>query len=72
MKQVQPDGWERARGYSHGIVGEGLILAVAGQIGWNPRTHVFEAKDFVGQTRQALQNVAAVLQAAGTGPHHVG
>ena len=71
MKQIQPDGWERARGYSHGIIGEGHVLAVAGQIGWNPRTHVFEAKDFVGQVRQALQNVATVLEAAGTGPHHV-
>ena len=71
MKQIQPEGWPRPSGYSNGMLGEGRVLALAGQIGWNPVTRVFEAKDFVGQTRQALANVASVLEAAGARPADV-
>ena len=49
----------------------GRIIAVAGQIGWNPRTLAFESDDFVEQTRQALLNVVAVLDAAGARVEHV-
>jgi len=41
------------------------VVAVAGQVGWNPVTHQFETDDFVGQVRQALLNVEVVLEAAG-------
>jgi enamine deaminase RidA (YjgF/YER057c/UK114 family) len=71
MKQIQPEGWPRPSGYSNGIMGEGRVLALAGQIGWNPATCVFDAKDFVGQTRQALANVVSVLEAAGARPANV-
>jgi enamine deaminase RidA (YjgF/YER057c/UK114 family) len=49
----------------------GRIIALAGQIGWNPRTQAFESDDFVEQTRQALLNVVAVLDAAGARVEHV-
>jgi enamine deaminase RidA (YjgF/YER057c/UK114 family) len=71
MKHVQPDGWPRPSGYSDGMIGEGRLFALAGQIGWNPRTHAFDAKDFAGQARQALFNVVALLRAAGVGPRDV-
>jgi enamine deaminase RidA (YjgF/YER057c/UK114 family) len=43
---------------------------VAGQVGWNPRGE-FETDDLVGQVRQALGNVIAVLAEAGAGPEHI-
>ncbi|MDT1863035.1 RidA family protein, partial [Acinetobacter baumannii] len=31
----------------------------------------FHTDDFVGQSRQALQNIVAVLREAGAGPQHI-
>jgi len=67
---IQPEGWARPRGYSNGLVGEGRVLAIGGQIGWNAE-QVFERHDFVGQFDQALANIVAVLEAAGSQPAHV-
>lgn len=65
---VQPDGWPRPRGYSNGVVASGRMVVLAGQIGWNPVSGQFETVDFVGQTRQALSNIVALLLAAGARP----
>ena len=46
------------------------MVFVGGQIGWNAE-QVFESDDFVAQTRQALQNVVAVLAEAGAAPEHI-
>ncbi|MDP3606586.1 MAG: RidA family protein, partial [Polaromonas sp.] len=43
---------------------------VGGQIGWNAQQQ-FESDDFIAQTRQALLNIRAVLQAGGAGPEHM-
>jgi enamine deaminase RidA (YjgF/YER057c/UK114 family) len=67
---LQPEGWAKPKGYANGIAANGRQVFVAGQIGWNAQC-VFEAQDFVGQFRQALQNVVAVLAEAGAGPEHV-
>lgn len=69
---VQPEGWVRPRGYSNGIVGEGRVLFIAGQIGWDPRnpTPTFP-ESFAGQFDQALANVLEVLKAAGGEPEHL-
>lgn len=64
---VQPEGWARPRGYSNGVLAEGRLLAIGGQIGWNSQ-QVFEAFDFVGQFEQALANIVAVVEAAGGAP----
>lgn len=66
---VQPEGWAKPQGYTNGAVATGKIVTVAGQVGWNPETCVFEAVDFAGQARQALHNLVAVLLAAGARPH---
>jgi enamine deaminase RidA (YjgF/YER057c/UK114 family) len=71
MRILQPEGWGAPRGYSNGIEAQGRLVFVAGQIGWNPQTCVFETDDFVGQVGQALRNVLAVLDEAGARPEHL-
>ncbi|KPB01852.1 RidA family protein [Ahrensia marina] len=61
---IQPEGWEKARGYSNGIVASGKTLYIGGQIGWNAQ-QVFESDDFIGQMEQALRNIVDVLETAG-------
>lgn len=69
-KTLHPEGWKPGSGYAHGIVASGAMIFVGGQIGWN-KDQVFESDDFVAQTRQALQNIVAVLAAAGARPEHL-
>ena len=65
---VQPEGWAQPRGYSNGAVATGKIVTVAGQIGWNPLSCMFDSDDFAAQTRQTLHNVVDVLLAANARP----
>jgi len=65
-----PEGWPRPKGYANGVAATGRQLFVAGQIGWTPES-VFESDDFAAQTRQALENIVAVLRAGGAGPEHI-
>jgi enamine deaminase RidA (YjgF/YER057c/UK114 family) len=61
---VLPEGWPRPKGYANGVIAQGRMLFIAGMIGWDA-DGVFHTDDFGGQARQALQNVADVLRAAG-------
>ena len=70
MKILQPPGWAAPRGYVNGVAGTGTHVFVAGQIGWNAQCQ-FETDDLVGQVRQALLNINAVLAEAGAGPEHI-
>ena len=70
LTKIQPPDWAEPKGYANGILARGALLFVGGQIGWNAAQQ-FESDDFVAQTRQALQNIAAVLQAGGAGPEHM-
>lgn len=67
---LHPANWKKASGYANGIAATGRTVWVGGQIGWNG-DQVFEAKDLVGQTRQALQNIVEILAEAGAGPEHL-
>lgn len=67
---LQPEGWAKPKGYANGVAASGRHIFVAGQIGWNGDC-IFESDDLTDQTRQALENVVAVLAAAGAGPEHV-
>lgn len=67
---LQPEGWAQPKGYSNGIAAQGRQVYVGGQIGWNGQCQ-FETDDFVGQVRQTLENVVAVVRAAGGEPHHI-
>lgn len=70
-EQILPEGWPRPRGYSNGTIASGRLLAIAGQIGWDPVTQTIDGADFVGQVRQALLNIRAVLQSARATPRDV-
>ena len=68
---VRPEGWPRPHGYADGVIAEGRVLSISGQIGWDPVTCTFATDDFAEQTAQALRNVVAVLRAGGAGPEHL-
>jgi enamine deaminase RidA (YjgF/YER057c/UK114 family) len=70
MRQLLPVGWTRPSGYSAGIAADGRLVFVAGMIGWNA-AQAFETDDLVGQLRQTLINIRAVLAEAGAGPEHI-
>jgi enamine deaminase RidA (YjgF/YER057c/UK114 family) len=72
MRVLQPSGWPRPRGYANGVAapGDGTLVFVAGQIGWDADGS-FPSADLVDQVRLALENVVAVLREAGGRPEHV-
>lgn len=70
MQVLQPAGWIKPLGYANGIVASGRLVFVGGQIGWNAQGQ-FETDDFVGQARQTLENVVAVVAEAGGRPEHI-
>jgi len=70
MQILQPPTWMKPRGYSNGVTATGRIVFVAGQVGWNARGE-FDTNAFVGQARQALANIVAVLAEAGGRPEHI-
>ena len=70
MQVLHPKHWARAKGFANGVVAEGRLVFVAGQVGWNPEQE-FESDDFVAQVEQALANIVAVLAEAGAGPEHL-
>ncbi|KAB2865314.1 MAG: RidA family protein [Bauldia sp.] len=67
---LHPAHWKKAVGYANGILAEGRTVWIGGQIGWTG-DQVFEEKDLVGQVRQTLQNVVAVLAEAGGRPEDI-
>jgi len=70
MEFLQPPGWPRPKGYANGVVARGRQVHVSGMVGWTPAGR-FETDDFVGQSRQALANIVAVLREAGASPEHI-
>ena len=66
MKVLTPKGFGAPLGmYSHGVVAPGgELVVVAGQVGISPNGHV-AVDDVVAQTKQALENVRAVVEAGG-------
>ena len=68
---LHPSGWAAAKGYANGIATTGgRTVFLGGQIGWNG-DQVFESDDFVAQTRQALENIVAILAEANGEPEHI-
>ena len=71
MKQaLLPEGWPRPKGYANGVAASGKQIFVAGMIGWDAQ-YVFHSDDFAAQSRQALANIVAVLEAGGAKPQHI-
>ena len=68
---LQPENWKPAKGYANGIAApHGRTIYLGGQIGWNGDQQ-FETDDFVAQTKQALENIVAILAEAGGAPEHI-
>ncbi len=66
---LQPEGWPQPKGYANGIKARGDILFIGGMVGWDERGR-FPA-DFVGQTRQLLVNIMAVMAEGGASASHI-
>ena len=66
---LQPSGWPRPKGYANGIKARGDLLFIGGMVGWDE--HGRFPTDFVGQTRQLLANIVAVLAEGGAAPRHI-
>lgn len=67
---LQPEGWAKPIGYANGVAARGRLVFVGGQVGWNGQCQ-FETDDFVGQVRQTLANIVAVVAEAGGEPQHI-
>ena len=70
MQMLNPAGWMRPKGYSNGIAAAGRMIFVAGQVGWDAQ-ETFQTDDLVGQVRQSLTNIVAILAEAGARPEHI-
>lgn len=69
LTRLQPPGWPQPKGYANGFLGEGRLVIIGGQVGWDAQGRF--ATGFVGQVRQALENILAVLAEAGGTPEHI-
>ena len=67
MQQITTDKAPAAIGpYSQGVIANGLLFS-AGQIALDPATGQLIDGDITAQTERVMQNLAAVLSAAGLG-----
>ena len=66
---LQPSGWPRPKGYANGIKARGDLVFIGGMVGWDEQER-FPA-DFIGQVRQLLRNIVAVLAEGGAAPRHI-
>ena len=48
MQLLNPKHWRRAKGFSNGVVAEGQLICVAGQIGWNAEQQSRPGSPFTG------------------------
>ncbi len=67
---IEVPGWKRPRGYSNGVAARGELLFIAGQVGWDGEERMV-SDAFVPQFARAIENVRAVLEAAGGKPEHL-
>jgi enamine deaminase RidA (YjgF/YER057c/UK114 family) len=70
LEIVNVADWPPPKGYVNGLIARGKTLFVAGQVGWNEQ-HEFESDDMADQFGRTLDNVLAVVKAAGAEPEQV-
>ncbi len=72
MDIINPQALGAPRGYSNGILAptSSRMLFIAGQIAWNSQ-QIVVSDEFAEQFAQTLDNVLAVVAAAGGKPHHL-
>ncbi len=64
---ISTDGAPAAAGPYSQAIRAGELVFTAGQLGLDPATGEFGADDVAGQAERALANLAAILDAAGSG-----
>jgi enamine deaminase RidA (YjgF/YER057c/UK114 family) len=64
-----PAGWRRPKGHANGMAARGRIVVTGGVVGWDGDGHF--APGFLGQARQALENIRAILGEGGAEPRHL-
>ena len=70
-KLIQPSHFPKPRGYTNGVLcAPGRLLYVAGQVAFDKDARIVSA-DFATQFLAALDNVVAVVRAAGGGTEHI-
>lgn len=63
---ICPDGWAKPVGYSNGILAaKGRLLFLGGQVAFDTDGKLACRGDLVGQVRQTLENLEAVVKKAG-------
>ena len=63
-KTIHPEGWLPAKGYANGVLTKDGTLHIGGQIGWDANKE-FAPGGFIAQMKQALRNIAAIVEEAG-------
>ena len=69
QRVLQPPAWGRPRGYANGIIAQGEMIFLAGQVGWDAYGQF--AGGMAGQVGQALENIVTLLAQAGAEPRHI-
>ena len=67
---ISPSTFPRPRGYANGIVAEGRVLQISGQIAWDGQARIVSS-DFATQFLRALDNVIEVVREAGGGVENI-
>jgi enamine deaminase RidA (YjgF/YER057c/UK114 family) len=68
--EIDVANWPKPKGYANGRVGRGNALHVGGQIGWDEHGN-FGTQGLISQFAKALDNVLAVVRAAGGAPSDI-
>jgi enamine deaminase RidA (YjgF/YER057c/UK114 family) len=70
-KVITPNDFPKPRGYANGLlVPKGKTLYISGQVGWDKNARIV-SPDFATQFLQTLDNVIAVVRAAGGATEHI-
>jgi enamine deaminase RidA (YjgF/YER057c/UK114 family) len=64
MEIINPPELGQPKGYNNGIIADGRLLFVAGQVGWDSEQKIISDR-FTEQFAQALANILAVVRKAG-------
>ncbi|MFH1350408.1 MAG: RidA family protein [Pseudomonadota bacterium] len=67
---INPSALAKPLGYSHGAIGSGRLLFIAGQVGME-RDGNFVSDDLVVQVDRAMGNIVCVLDEAGGKPEDI-
>ena len=68
-RTLQPADWPRPSGYANGIIADGAMIFLGGQIGWDAAGCF--AEGLPAQVERALRNILTVLAEAGAEPSDI-